>query len=117
LPLAQPGSLRTTVERNLSNIDLVIVNLGLSAGMGLLIAAVGLFGVISQLTTQRTRDIGVRMALGASSQNILRMIIGEGVRLMLIGFVVGIPAYYALTIVVRNAMPAMTLPGLWLLAI
>src|SRR5690606_7455979 len=84
LPLAQPGSLRTTFERNMSNIDLVIVNLGLSAGMGLLIAAVGLFGVISQLTTQRTRDIGVRMALGASSQNILRMIIGEGLRLMLI---------------------------------
>ncbi len=116
LPLAQPGSLRTSYERNMANLDLVIVNLSLSAGMGLLIAAVGLFGVISQLTAQRTRDIGVRMALGAGSHDILRMILGEGLRLMLIGFVIGIPAYYALTTVLKNAMPAMTLPGLWLLA-
>ncbi len=117
LPLAQPGSVRAAYERNLANLDLVIVNLSLSAGMGLLIAAVGLFGVISQLTAQRTRDIGVRMALGASSQNILRMILGEGVRLMIVGFIIGVPAYYALTIVLRQAMPAMTLPGLWLLAV
>ena len=117
LPLAQPGSLRTTYERSLANLDLVTVNLSLSAGMGLLIAAVGLFGVISQLTAQRTRDIGVRMALGASSQDILRMVLGEGVRLMILGLIIGVPAYYALTIVLRNAMPAVTLPGLWLLAV
>jgi ABC-type antimicrobial peptide transport system permease subunit len=102
-------------ERNLSNLNLVIVNLAISAGMGLLIAAVGLFGVISQLTAQRTRDIGVRMALGAASGDILRLILGEGVRLLVIGIVLGIPAYYGLTTVLGNALPAMQLPGLWLL--
>jgi len=117
LPLAQPGALRTTYERSLANLDLVTINLGVSAGMGLLIAAVGLFGVISQLTAQRTRDIGVRMALGASSDDILRMVLGEGVRLMIIGFVIGVPAYYAVSLVLRNAMPAVPLPGLWLLAV
>jgi putative ABC transport system permease protein len=116
LPIAGAGSLRTSFERNMTNLNLVIVNLAISAGMGLLIAAVGLFGVISQLTAQRTRDIGVRIALGASSGDILRLILGEGVRLMAVGIAIGIPAYYALTMVLRGAMPAMSLPGLWLLA-
>ncbi|HUJ43166.1 MAG TPA: ABC transporter permease, partial [Opitutaceae bacterium] len=105
LPVAQPGSLRASYERNLTNLNLVIVNLGVSAGMGLLIAAVGLFGVISQLTAQRTRDIGVRIALGASRGEILRLILGEGVRLMVAGVVIGIPGYYALTVILRQALP------------
>ena len=117
LPVAAAGSLRASYERNLANLNLVIVNLAVSAAMGLLIAAVGLFGVISQLTAQRTRDIGVRMALGAVRGDIIRLILGEGVRLLVIGIAVGIPIYYALTIVLRRAMPAMPLPGLWLLAV
>jgi predicted permease len=116
LPVAGAGSLRTSFERNMTNLNLVIVNLAISAGMGLLIAAVGLFGVISQLTAQRTRDIGVRIALGAGRGDILRLILGEGVRLMVIGIAIGIPAYYTLTLVLRGAMPALSLPGLWLLA-
>jgi putative ABC transport system permease protein len=83
--------------------------------MGLLIAGVGLFGVISQLTAQRTRDIGVRIALGARRLDILRMVPGEGVRLLGIGIVVGVPAYLGLNLVVHRALPEMTLPGLWLL--
>jgi ABC-type antimicrobial peptide transport system permease subunit len=116
LPVASPGSLRTAFEQNLANIDLVIVNLGISAGMGLLIAGVGLFGVISQLTMQRTRDIGVRMALGAQNRDIMGMIIGQGTKLLLIGIIIGVPAFYLLTLVIRRAMPEMQLPGLWLLA-
>jgi len=116
LPVAQAGSLRSQFERNMANLNLVIVNLAVSAGMGLLIAAVGLFGVISQLTAQRTRDIGVRMALGAGRGDILRLILGEGARLLVLGIAIGIPAYYALTMVLRQAMPSMALPGLWLLA-
>ena len=115
LPVAAPGSLRASYERNLANLNLVIANLAISAGMGLLIAAVGLFGVISQLTAQRTRDIGVRIALGAQSGDIMRMILGEGVRLLNISIVVGVPAYLALNTVVHRAMPEMALPGLWLL--
>lgn len=116
VPVAQPGSMRAQFERNMRNLDLVITNLAISAGMGLLIAAVGLFGVISQLTAQRTRDIGVRIALGARSTDIMRMIIGEGARMLLIGLLCGVPAYYALTLVLNNAMPSLRLPGLWLLA-
>ena len=71
---------------------------------------------ISQLTAQRTRDIGVRMALGAGRGDILRLILSEGARLLAVGIVIGIPLYYALTVFLHQAMPAMQLPGLWLLA-
>lgn len=117
LPVAQPGSLRTQIDRGMSNLNLVIINLGLSAGMGLLIAGVGLFGVISQLTAQRTRDIGVRMALGAQKADIMRLILGEGVKLLVIGILIGVPAYFGLTTVLRGAMSEMKLPGPWLLLV
>jgi predicted permease len=116
LAVARAGALRALTDGYMSYLNPVILNLGISAGMGLLIAGVGLFGVISQLTAQRTRDIGVRIALGARRLDILRMVLGEGVRLLGIGIVVGVPAYLALTTVVHRTMPEMPLPGLWLLA-
>ena len=117
LPVAQPGSVRASVEQNLSNINLVIINLGISAGMGLLIAGIGLFGVISQLTQQRTRDIGVRIALGAQNGDILRLILGGGIKLLVVGIVLGVPGFFGLNYLLRLAMPEMQLPGLWLLAL
>jgi putative ABC transport system permease protein len=115
IPVANPSSVRSAVERNLSNINLVIINLGISAGMGLLIAGIGLFGVISQLTQQRTRDIGVRMALGAQHADILRLVVGGGVKLLLIGIAIGVPAFFGLNRLLHTAMPAVEFPGLWLL--
>jgi putative ABC transport system permease protein len=117
LPVSQAGALRPQVDRSLRNVNMVIINLAVSAGMGLLIAAVGLFGVISQLTAQRTRDIGVRIALGAQETDILRMILGEGVRLLVVGVAVGVPLFLAFNAVVSRAMPEMPQPGLWLLAL
>ena len=117
LPVAQPGSVRVGFENNLSNLNLVVINLGISAIMGLLIAGIGLFGVISQLTMQRTRDIGVRMALGAQRQDIMRLILGGGIKLLVIGIAIGLPAFFALNRVVSTTMPEMPLPGLWLLAL
>jgi predicted permease len=117
LPVAQAGDVRTAMDRNLSNINLVIINLGISAGMGLLIAGIGLFGVISQLTMQRTRDIGVRMALGAEGRDILGLIIGGGLKLLVVGIALGIPAFFALDRLLSSAMPSIEFPGLWLLAL
>ncbi len=66
--------------------------LGFFALCGLLMAVIGLYGVISFLATQRTQEIGVRMALGATRGNILRLIAREGVRLILLGGLVGLVA-------------------------
>lgn len=117
VPVAQPGSVRANFVRNMSNLNLVIVNLGISAGMGLLIAAVGLFGVIAQLTAQRTRDIGVRMALGAQSSDIMRMVIGEGVRMLAVGAALGVTGHYLLAMLLGRAMSELHMPGAWLVAV
>jgi predicted permease len=69
--------------------------LGFFAFCGLLMAVIGLYGVIAFVATQRTQEIGVRMALGASRIDILRLIAGEGVRLIVLGGVLGLGAALA----------------------
>jgi len=71
---------------------------------GLLMAIIGLYGVISFVATQRTQEIGVRMALGASKFNILRLIVWEGVRLITLGSLVGIAAALALSHVLKSLL-------------
>jgi predicted permease len=117
LPVSNAGSVTARLESAFSNNDLIIVNFSISAGMGLLIAAIGLSGVISQLVQQRRRDIGIRLALGAVSANILRLLLGEGLKLLAAGLVLGVAGYYALHAVLHRAMSEVQFPGLWLLAI
>jgi ABC-type antimicrobial peptide transport system permease subunit len=69
--------------------------LGFFAFCGLLMAVIGLYGVIAFVAAQRTQEIGVRMALGATRMDILRLIAGEGLRLILLGGVVGLSAALA----------------------
>jgi ABC-type antimicrobial peptide transport system permease subunit len=69
--------------------------LGFFALCGLLMAVIGLYGVIAFVVAQRTQEIGVRMALGATRMNILRLIAGEGIRLIVLGGGVGLAAAYA----------------------
>jgi ABC-type antimicrobial peptide transport system permease subunit len=71
--------------------------LGTFAVLALVLAAVGLYGVMSYLVGQRTREIGVRMALGAQQSNVLRLIMERGAMLTLAGIVIGTLAALALT--------------------
>src|SRR4029077_593865 len=74
-----------------------LVLLGVFAGLALLLAAVGLFGVMAYNVAQRTQEIGVRMALGARPAAILSMVLADGMSLVLMGLLVGAAAAVGLT--------------------
>ena len=71
--------------------------LGTFGAMALLLTAAGIFGVLSYLVTQRTREIGLRMALGAQRRDVLRVIVAHGLRLALLGLCIGVAASLVVT--------------------
>ena len=74
-----------------------MILLGIFAALALVLSCVGIYGVISYLAGQRTHEIGIRMALGAQRNDVLRLILGHGAKMVLIGVAVGIAASLALT--------------------
>jgi predicted permease len=77
---------------------------GVFGGIALLLTAAGIFGVLSYLVTQRTREIGLRMALGAQRTDVLRVIVGHGVRLALLGLSIGVVAAAVVTRWMSNVL-------------
>jgi predicted permease len=85
------------VANSIAKQRLAMILLSVFSTLALVLSAVGIYGVISYLTTQRTHEIGIRVALGASASDVLRMIVGEGMRITLIGVVIGVSAALGLT--------------------
>ncbi len=71
--------------------------LGIFASIALVLATVGLYGVMYYAVAQRTREIGIRMAIGAVQLNVLRMILNQGMLLIMVGLLVGLTGAFALT--------------------
>jgi putative ABC transport system permease protein len=78
--------------------------LGLFGAVALMLTAVGIFGVVALWVAQRTRELGVRIALGAQRRNVLTLVLGQGIRLALIGMGVGLLASFALSRVMRSLL-------------
>jgi predicted permease len=82
----------------------VVTLLGIFAGLALLMAVIGLYGVISYSVTQRTQEIGIRMALGAQPSGVLSLVIGQGMQLAGIGAVIGLAASLAFSRLLKNQL-------------
>lgn len=83
--------------------------MGFFAGAALLLAVVGIYGVMSYLVTQRTREFGIRLALGATGGDIVRMVVGHGARLIGLGVAIGMAGAFALTRLVESLLFGVTL--------
>lgn len=71
--------------------------LSIFAGVALVLAAIGIYGLVSYSVQQRTQELGIRMALGADRGNMLRLVLTQGMKLMVVGVVLGLALAYALT--------------------
>jgi putative ABC transport system permease protein len=99
---------RSIVERSLGSVSLLGSLLGAFAALGFALAAVGIYGVISYSVVQRTGEIGIRMALGARRLDVLRLVLGKGARLILLGALLGLGGAYAVARFLASEIP--TLP-------
>ena len=104
LPVTDIALLADALDQSIAQERFRTFLLGAFGAIALMLAAVGIFGVISYLVSQRTREIGIRMALGAERRDIMRMILGEGTKLALLGVGIGLAAASLLTRVLAGLL-------------
>jgi putative ABC transport system permease protein len=103
-PISAIRTMDDLLDEEVGQRRLILVLLGSFAGVAMLLAVIGIYGVISYSVTQRVQELGIRRALGAGQGDILRLVIGQGLGLTLAGVLIGIGGALALTRVIGNLL-------------
>jgi len=104
LALAQVRTLQDTLDRAAAQMAFTMVLLAIAAGVSLLLGVIGIYGVMSYIVSQRTGEIGIRLALGAEPGSVARMIVSEGGVVALVGITVGLATAFAGTRVIQSLL-------------
>jgi putative ABC transport system permease protein len=102
LPVFNIMTLDQYVASSVAKLKFSALLLGLFAGLALFLSCIGLYGVMSYVVAQRTRELGIRMALGAQTRDVLRMVVRQGMWLTLLGAAIGVAGAVALTRMIKS---------------
>jgi predicted permease len=97
LPLASVRTMQEVYDKSVARTSFTLVMLGIAGAMALVLGLIGIYGVISYTVSQRQREIGIRLALGAQHTNVLQTVLGQAAKMALVGVAIGMVAAFALT--------------------
>jgi predicted permease len=108
LPLASVRTMQEVFDKSVARTSFTSVMLGIAAAMALALGIIGIYGVMSYTVSQRKREIGIRLALGAQGGDVLQMVLRQGTRLTLLGVAIGIGAALVLTRLMTHLLYGVT---------
>jgi predicted permease len=104
MPLANVRPMTQVINASVASQEFMLLMMGVFAGVALMLTAVGIYGVLSYQVSQRTNEIGIRMALGATARDVLKLVVGQGLRSTLIGVAIGLASAYGLTRLISHLL-------------
>jgi putative ABC transport system permease protein len=107
-PLYNVLTLDRIVATQVARRRMLMIMMGVFASLALLLAAVGVYGVMSYSVARRSHELGVRLALGGTRRDVFRMVVLRGMRLVALGVLVGLPSAYGLTRVLASQLTGIT---------
>jgi predicted permease len=108
LPLASLRTMQEVYDQSVAQTSFTLVMLGIAGTMALTLGIIGIYGVMSYTVSQRKREIGIRLALGAQGGDVLKIVLRQGTKLALVGVAIGIAAALALTRLMTNLLFGVT---------
>jgi putative ABC transport system permease protein len=108
LPVARVRTMDEIIVQSTARSDFNMLLLTVFAGSALLLAAIGIYGLIAYSVQQRTQEIGIRLALGADGPRVRNMVIGQGMRLALVGVAIGVASAFGLTRILASFLFGVT---------
>jgi putative ABC transport system permease protein len=103
-PVANPQTIEESIDSQIRHLRLYMLLLGIFGGVSAILAATGIYGVMAYSVAERTREIGIRMALGAHARDVLVMILQQATWIVGVGLVLGLAGAFAVTRLIRSTL-------------